>query len=172
MLDGTSRIRDSKGKSIRHGNFVSGFSDYTVVPEGALIPVDKAIPLDQAALMSCCVPTGWGTVTKLANVQPGDAVAVWGIGGVGQNALRAAKVRGAFPLIAVDLEEARREKAMKLGADYFINSSKEDPVPIVQETHRRWARLRLRGERRSRCHGAVLVGIAGRRKDHVHRHHG
>ncbi len=133
LLDGTTRIRDLKGNPIRHGNFVSGFSDYTVVPEGALIPVDKTIPLDQAALMSCCVPTGWGTVTKLANVQPGDRVAVWGLGGVGQNALRAAKVRGAYPLIAVDLEEARREKAMKLGADYFIDSSKEDPVPIIHE---------------------------------------
>jgi S-(hydroxymethyl)glutathione dehydrogenase/alcohol dehydrogenase len=83
--------------------------------------------------MSCCVPTGWGTATKLANVQPGDAVAVWGLGGVGQNALRAAKMRQANPLIAVDIEEARREKAIKLGATHFINSSKEDPVPIIQQ---------------------------------------
>ena len=91
------------------------------------------MPLDWAALMSCCIPTGWGTVTKQANVQPGDAVAVWGLGGVGQNTLRAAKMRQANPLIAVDLEEARRDKAMKLGATHFINTSKEDPVPIVQE---------------------------------------
>jgi len=133
MLDGTSRMRDAKGEVVLHGNFVSGFSDYTVVPEGSLIPVPKDFPLQWAALMSCCVPTGWGTVTKLANVQPGDSVAVWGLGGVGQNALRAAKMRQANPLIAVDLEEARREKAMKLGATHFINNSKEDPVPIIQE---------------------------------------
>jgi Zn-dependent alcohol dehydrogenase len=60
-------------------------------------------------------------------------VAVWGLGGVGQNALRAAKMRQANPLIAVDLEEARRDKAMKLGATHFINNSKEDPVPIIQQ---------------------------------------
>ena len=54
---------------------------------------------------------------------------MWGLGGVGQNTLRAAKMRQAYPLIAVDLEEARREKAMKLGATHFINNSKEDPVP-------------------------------------------
>ncbi len=133
MLDGTTRYRDAKGEPVLHGNFVSGFSDYTVVPEGALIPVPKEFPLQWAALMSCCVPTGWGTVTKLANVQPGDGVAVWGLGGVGQNALRAAKMRQANPLVAVDLEEARREKAMKLGATHFIDNSKEDPVPIIQE---------------------------------------
>jgi Zn-dependent alcohol dehydrogenase len=33
----------------------------------------------------------------------------------------------------VDLEEARRDKAMKLGATHFINSTKEDPVPILQD---------------------------------------
>jgi Zn-dependent alcohol dehydrogenase len=132
MLDNTSRLRDAKGNTVLHGNFVSGFSDYTVMPEGALIPVPKNMPLDWAALMSCCIPTGWGTVTKKANVQPGDRVAVWGLGGVGQNILRAAAARHANPLIAVDIEEARREKAMKLGATHFINSSKEDPVPIVQ----------------------------------------
>jgi S-(hydroxymethyl)glutathione dehydrogenase/alcohol dehydrogenase len=132
MLDHTSRLRDSKGNTVLHGNFVSGFSDYTVMPEGALIPVPKNLPLDHAALMSCCIPTGWGTVTKKANVQPGDRVAVWGMGGVGQNVLRAAAARHAFPLIVVDLEEARREKAMKLGATHFINASKEDPVPIIQ----------------------------------------
>jgi Zn-dependent alcohol dehydrogenase len=133
MLDGTSRMRDANGETVLHGNFVSGFSDHTVVPEGALIPLRKDMPLDQAALMSCCVPTGWGTATKLANVQPGDAVAVWGLGGVGQNALRAAKMRQANPLIAVDLEEARHDKAMKLGATHFIDNSKEDPVPIIQD---------------------------------------
>jgi S-(hydroxymethyl)glutathione dehydrogenase/alcohol dehydrogenase len=133
MLDGTSRIRDHKGNSILHGNFVSGFSDYTVVPEGAVIPLRKDLPLQWGALMSCCIPTGWGTATKLANVQPGDAVAVWGLGGVGQNALRAAKMRQANPLVAVDIEEARREKAMKLGATHFVNASKQDPVPFLQE---------------------------------------
>jgi S-(hydroxymethyl)glutathione dehydrogenase/alcohol dehydrogenase len=111
MLDHTSRLRDAKGNTVLHGNFVSGFSDYTVMPEGALIPVPQSMPLDWAALMSCCIPTGWGTVTKKANVQPGDRVAVWGMGGVGQNVLRAAAARHANPLIVVDVEEARREKA-------------------------------------------------------------
>jgi Zn-dependent alcohol dehydrogenase len=83
--------------------------------------------------MSCCIPTGWSSVTKLANVMPGDKVAVWGLGGVGQNLLRAANRRQANPVIAIDLEESRRSVAMELGATHFICNSKEDPVPIIKE---------------------------------------
>jgi Zn-dependent alcohol dehydrogenase len=133
MLDGTSRIKDANGQTVLHGNFVSGFSDYTIVPEGGLVNIRKDMPLDQACLMSCCIPTGWGSVTKAANVQPEDKVAIWGLGGVGQNVLRAAANRGASPLIVVDLEEARREKAFKLGATHFICNAKEDPIPQILE---------------------------------------
>jgi len=133
MLDGTTRIKDVKGNPILHGNFVSGFSDYTVVPETGVVPIRKDIPLEWAALMSCCIPTGWGSVTNLANVQPGDKVAIWGIGGVGQNILRAAKLRQAYPLIAVDLEREREKVAMELGATHFICNAKDDPVPIIQD---------------------------------------
>lgn len=83
MLDGTSRLKDKNGKEVLHGNFVSGFSDYSVVPEGGLIPLPKEFPLEWACLMGCCVPTGWGTVTNTANVQPGDSVAVYGLGAWG-----------------------------------------------------------------------------------------
>jgi Zn-dependent alcohol dehydrogenase len=131
MLDGTSRIKDADGQTVLHGNFVSGFSDYTVIPEGGVVPIRKDMPLDQACLMSCCIPTGWGTVIKSANVQPLDRVAIWGLGGVGQNTLRAAKVRGAYPLIVVDLEESRREKAMALGASHFICNAEKDPIPEI-----------------------------------------
>jgi S-(hydroxymethyl)glutathione dehydrogenase/alcohol dehydrogenase len=133
MLDGTTRYADAQGKPVQHGNFVSGFSSHTIVPEGGLVPIRKDVPLEQACLMSCAIPTGWGSVAKIAGVMPGDSVAIWGIGGIGQNILRAAKLRQANPLIAIDLEEARRGRAMELGATHFIDSSKEDPVPIVQE---------------------------------------
>ena len=38
MLDGTTRYTDAQGKPVQHGNFVSGFSSHTVVPEGGLGP--------------------------------------------------------------------------------------------------------------------------------------
>jgi S-(hydroxymethyl)glutathione dehydrogenase / alcohol dehydrogenase len=133
LLDGTSRIRDKKGAMVRHGNFVSGFSNYSVVPEGGLIPLPKEFPLEWACLMGCCIPTGWGSVTNSAKVQPGDKAVVFGLGGVGLNILRACVLRQAYPVIAVDLEESKEDLAKEFGATHFICNSKEDPVPRIQE---------------------------------------
>ena len=133
MLDGTSRLMDKNGKMVRHGLYVSGFATHGVMPEEGVIPIRKDMPLDQACLMACCVPTGWGTVTNIANVQPGDSTVVYGVGGVGLNILRAAAMRQANPLIAVDLEGAREKIAREFGATHFINNSKEDPVPRIKE---------------------------------------
>jgi Zn-dependent alcohol dehydrogenase len=133
LLDGTSRIRDKSGNMVRHGNFVSGFSNYMVVPEGGLIPVPREFPLEYACLMGCCVPTGWGSVTHCAKVRPGDSVAIWGLGGVGLNMLRAAVLRHAHPVIAVDLDQGKEDLAREFGATHFICNSKEDPVPKIQQ---------------------------------------
>jgi len=133
LLDGTSRIRDAKGEMVRHGNFVSGFSNYTVAPEDGLIPIPKDYPLEYACLMGCCIPTGWGSVTNCAKVQPGDKVAVYGLGGVGLNILRACVLRHADPVIAIDIEESKEDLAMEFGATHFICNRNDDPVPRIQE---------------------------------------
>jgi S-(hydroxymethyl)glutathione dehydrogenase/alcohol dehydrogenase len=133
LLDGTSRYTDKDGNVIRHNSFVSGFSSHSVVPENGVIPVRKDFPLEQAALMACCVPTGWGTVTNIAKVLPGDSVAVWGLGGVGLNLVRAAAARQAYPLIAVDLQPEREALAREFGATHFICNDGTDPVPIIQD---------------------------------------
>ena len=133
LLDGTSRIRDMKGQMVRHGNFVSGFSNYTVAPEDGLIPIPKDFPLEYACLMGCCIPTGWGSVTNCANVQPGDKVVIYGIGGVGLNILRASVLRHADPIIVVDIEESKEDLAKEFGATHFICNQKDDPVPRIQE---------------------------------------
>jgi len=100
-----------------------------VVPEDGVIPVRKDFPLEYAALMACCVPTGWGTVTNIAQVKPGDSVAVWGIGGVGLNILRAAHMRQANPLIAVDLEPAREAIAREFSAVSTVPSPPHNDIP-------------------------------------------
>jgi Zn-dependent alcohol dehydrogenase len=132
LLDGTSRLRDKNGQMVRHGNFVSGFSNYTVTPERGLIPIPKDFPLEYACLMSCCIPTGWGSVTNCAKIQPGDSVAVYGLGGVGLTVLRACVLRHAYPIIAVDIEESKEDLAMEFGATHFVCNAKEDPVPFIQ----------------------------------------
>ncbi len=133
LLDGTSRFKDANGQPVSHEAFVAGFSEYTVLPEAGAIPLPNDFPLDQACVMGCCVPTGWGSVMNVAKIQPGNSAAVYGMGGVGLNTIRALSHRNANPIIAVDLEGSKEDIAKEFGATHFIASSKEDPVPIIMK---------------------------------------
>ena len=133
LMDMTSRFKDSKGNRLNHQTFVSGFAEYMVIPEMGAIKVRDDMPLEQACFLGCCVPTGFGAVYNAAGVKPGDSVAIWGMGGVGLNVVRGAKLRSAYPIIGVDLEGNREAIAKEFGVTHFINNSKEDPVPIIQE---------------------------------------
>lgn len=103
-----------------------------VIPEDGAIVLPKELPFDQGCFMGCCVPTGWGSITKRAEIQPGDSVVVFGMGGVGLNAVRAAALSHANPVIAVDIEGSKEAIAREFGATDFINSSKEDPVERIR----------------------------------------
>jgi Zn-dependent alcohol dehydrogenase len=133
LWDGTSRLTDSKGGRLNHQTFVSGFAEYMVIPEQGAIKVRDGFPLDQACFIGCCMPTGLGAVNNVADVKAGDSVAVWGMGGVGLNVVHSARLRGATPLIAVDIEGSKETIAREFGAAHFIDSSKGDPVPKIQE---------------------------------------
>ena len=64
------------------------------------------------------VPTGWGTAVNAGGVRPGDTTVVYGIGGVGINAVQGAAFAGARNVIAVDPLEFKRENAMEFGATH------------------------------------------------------
>lgn len=133
MLDGTRRLTDSSGNAVSQGLFASGFASHAVVPESGVIKVSKSLPLEHVCLLGCCVPTGWGAVTNVAKVHQSDSVAIWGMGGVGLNIVRAAAARKAYPIIAVDIQGSKEKIAREFGATHFINSSKMDPVPMIQQ---------------------------------------
>ena len=133
LPDMTSRLTDSNGETLCHQIFVSGFAEYMVIPEAGTIKIREDMPLDQACFLGCCMPTGFGAVYNAAGVKPGESVAIWGMGGVGLNVVRGAKLRSANPIIGVDLEASKETIAREFGVTHFIDNSKEDPVPIVKE---------------------------------------
>ncbi len=133
LLDMTSRLTDLQGNRLNHQTNVSGFAEYMVLPEAAAIRVRKDLPLDQASFLGCALPTGFSAVYNAAQVKPGDSVAIWGMGGVGLNVVRGAKLRGANPIIGVDIMGSKEAIAREFGVTHFVNNSKEDPVPIIKE---------------------------------------
>ena len=135
LLDDTSRLTDKQGNMVNHGLFVTGWSTHTVIPESGAIPIPPHIklPPEHLCQLGCSVPTGWGVVANVANAKVGTSIAIYGCGAIGLNAIRSAALRQATPIIAIDLEESKKDLAMEMGATHFINSSKEDPVPRIQD---------------------------------------
>lgn len=101
------------------------FSQYGTIHQNSVVKVDDDLPLGKAVLVGCGVPTGWGSAVNTANVRPGDTVVVFGIGGIGINAVQGARYAGAKNLIAVDPLENKREKAMELGATHAVATGEE-----------------------------------------------
>ena len=70
---------------------------------------------------------------RRANLQIDQAVAVFGMGMVGQLTIQLARLSGAYPLIAVDLDDARLQMARAAGATHTINASREDAVARIRQ---------------------------------------
>jgi Zn-dependent alcohol dehydrogenase len=66
-------------------------------------------------------------------VAAGQSVAIFGVGGVGLCAIAAARVAGANPIIAVDLDDAKLETARQHGATETVNAAQLDPVERIRE---------------------------------------
>jgi Zn-dependent alcohol dehydrogenase len=80
--------------------------------------------------------TGVGAVINTARVQPGESVAVFGLGGVGLSSLLGARACSAYPLIAIDVMQEKLALARELGATHCINARNEDAVAAIREITR------------------------------------
>ncbi len=118
ISNGVHRMRSKGGQGLGPMSLVGCFATHQVVHEASVVKIDRELPLDKAALVSCGVTTGWGSAVHTAGVQPGDDVVVVGIGGIGSNAVQGAKIAGARSIVAVDPIESKREFAKRLGATH------------------------------------------------------
>jgi Zn-dependent alcohol dehydrogenase len=116
LLSGARRLHDRDGASLNHHLGVSAFCDHAVVSEHSAVKVDPALEFDLAALFGCAVLTGVGAVTHSAGVEPGETVAIFGLGGVGIAALFGAQAAGAGAIVVVDRVQSKLDLALELGA--------------------------------------------------------
>ena len=118
--------------SIVNSGAISTFMEFAVISENRLVPIPNVMPLKEAALLGCAIPTGAGIVMNTAHVQPGNSVAIFGVGGIGLSALLAAKMMGATTIIAVDIHEQKLIQAKEIGATLIINALCQDVLDIIQ----------------------------------------
>jgi S-(hydroxymethyl)glutathione dehydrogenase / alcohol dehydrogenase len=128
--DGSARlVRD--GCEVHAFVGLGGFADHMLVSQRALVRIPSEMPLDKAALLGCAVLTGMGAVLHRAKVRAGQTVAVIGCGGVGLNAVQAARLAGAGRIFAVDINPVKLERACIFGATDAVDASRHDSVDAV-----------------------------------------
>src|SRR5690554_4998704 len=130
MPDGTTRF-SYNGQPIYHYMGCSTFSEYTVVAEVSLAKINPEANHEQVCLLGCGVTTGIGAVHNTAKVQPGDSVAVFGLGGIGLAVIQGARQAKAGRIIAIDTNPEKFALAKVFGATDCINPKDYDK-PIQQ----------------------------------------
>lgn len=118
------------GKPVNAGA-ITTFSDYAIISENRLTPLDPEIAFAPAALLGCAIPTGVGTVLNTAQVRPGQSVAVFGVGGIGTWAVLGAKLSGAGPIIAVDRIPEKISWALSMGATHGLCTVDGPPLDEI-----------------------------------------
>lgn len=121
------------GEPLFQYSALSGFAEKVLIHENQLARIPNEIPFSQASLLGCGVITGAGAVINSAGVRPGQSVAIVGCGGVGLNAVQAARLAGAETIVAIDMIPGKLELARKFGATHTVNSTVRDPLEAILE---------------------------------------
>ncbi|HEU5172642.1 MAG TPA: alcohol dehydrogenase catalytic domain-containing protein [Nitrososphaeraceae archaeon] len=131
----TRDIGAAYGYTLLLGGYDGGQAEYVRIPfanAGASLKVPNNIKTDEQVLfLSDILPTGY-FAADIANVQPGDDVAVFGAGPVGFFAVMSSFLRGAARVFSIDHWPMRLGRTKDLGAE-IINFDSEDPVDRIKK---------------------------------------
>jgi NDMA-dependent alcohol dehydrogenase len=130
--DGTFRHHTVDGRNLGHVSKIGAFAEHTVVAANSLVKIDRGFPLVPAALLACAVPTGYGSTARRANIRGGDTAVVIGAGGIGTAAIQGARISGAARIVAVDVNDFKRESAPRFGATHTAATAAE-AIEMVRE---------------------------------------
>ena len=170
------------GYSHMLGGYAGGQAEYARVPFADVGPIKipEELEDEQVLFLSDIFPTGY-MAAEMCGIQPGDVVAVWGCGPVGQFAIKSAYLLGAERVIAIDrfdyrLEIARdrrrRRNAQLRRGGHPRSAGRNDRRPRTRPLHRRGRHggpcagpgVRLRQDQDEPVHGNRPAGGAARRR--------
>lgn len=160
LCDTTNPNREMAEKAMGHspaglfgyshllGGYAGGQAEYLRVPHADVGPlkIESDLPDEKVLFLSDIFPTGY-MAAENCDIEPGDTVAVWGCGPVGQFAIKSAYMLGAARVIAIDRVPERLALAREHGKAEVIDFDKEDVYQALQE--------KTKGRGPDRCIDAV-----------------
>ena len=109
-----------------------GMATHCIVTADYAVKVPDGLDPAQASSITCAGVTTYKGV-KVSNVRPGQWIAVYGAGGLGNLGVQYAKKVFGAHVIAIDINDDKLEFAKESGADLVINPQKEDAAKVIQE---------------------------------------
>ncbi|RXK48718.1 alcohol dehydrogenase catalytic domain-containing protein [Halorientalis pallida] len=110
--------------------FDGGYAEYVTVPSEAVASVPDDLDAADAAPLLCAGVTTFNALRN-SDAQPGDLVAVQGVGGLGHLGLQYAHAAG-YETVAISRSPDKEDLARSLGADHFVNAAETDPAERLQ----------------------------------------
>ncbi len=109
-------------KTISSGK-VTTLSEYSIVSENRLTPVNSSVPDELCALLGCGLSTALGIVNNDANIKFGESVVVLGCGGVGLNIIMGCNLTGAGTVYGVDISDEKKLLIEKFGGKFGLDKT-------------------------------------------------
>jgi propanol-preferring alcohol dehydrogenase len=107
-----------------------GYAEYIAVPARNAVLLPEEISLEQGAIMMCSSSSSFHALKK-AKIEPGETVAIFGVGGLGISAIQIAKALGASKVYAVDIKKEKLKLAEEQGA-IPVDAKTTDPVAKIR----------------------------------------
>ncbi len=134
LPDGTVRTTDKDGNDLNVFGACGVMAEYATLHVDNAVKIEPGVPLQNAALVGCAVMTGVGAVFNTARLEPGSRAAVFGVGGVGLNAIQGCATAGAEMIVAVDTSDTKLAMAKEFGATHTVNINEvEDAAKAVKK---------------------------------------
>jgi D-arabinose 1-dehydrogenase-like Zn-dependent alcohol dehydrogenase len=112
-------------------DYDGGYAEYAAVPHEALASMPEELDGASAAPMLCAGVTTFNALRN-SSAEAGDLVAVQGVGGLGHLGIQFARAAG-FEVAAVSRGTGKRDLALDLGADHYVDSESGDPAEALAE---------------------------------------
>ena len=99
-------------------DYDGGWAEFVVTKAELVAKIPDTLPFEQAAIIPDAVSTPWAAISSTGNIEAGESVAVFGVGGLGIHAVQLLKIVGCSKVIAIDPRADARANALARGADY------------------------------------------------------
>ena len=99
-------------------DYDGGWAEFVVTKAELVAKIPDTLPFEQAAIIPDAVSTPWAAISSTGNIEAGESVAVFGVGGLGIHAVQLLKIVGCSKVIAIDPRADARANALACGADY------------------------------------------------------